>query len=440
MNNTFYHSSNKQGGIMFPKHFVIALFLASNIICQPVKIYLNTLTKLDEDDVHLVTLSNQAKEQLVLPTSQNIETPLAKKYFDLFYSWVTEKDEKISVLVYQFKNEDLLYVDKNNDNDLTNDGKPIVFPINKDSVTISITSEKDRIQKLILTLFRKPDLADSLKRSYIDQEGNLSPRFLNFVKIFSNDFNFEGEKRSFYFDYRITLRSGKLKLGASSYTVGLFDFSNNGRFNDERDLFIIDSTNTGKLNLNNPANVFAMNDVFSIGGRNYRLAEVDKYGNYLSIEETKEKPTYNYLRWIQSESLKNKKEGIISGDFWNKKLVSLDGEIINLSAYKGKYLLLNIWGEWCPHCITEIEELKHAFGKYKEKVNILGVMKVKDINKVKALIQDKNINWVNAFISDEFIDEFNISGYPTNIMIDPDGNSFMQVSGINRTYFDMIIK
>lgn len=425
---------------MFIKYFVVLLAISSNIICQPIKTYLNTLTKLDEESIHLVTFSTEAKEKLVLPKFSNNETPFAKKYLNLFYSWDAENDENISILLYQLRNEDLLYVDKNNDNDLTNDGDPILFPLNKDSIKVDIVSPKDDKQKLKLALFRKPDLADSLKTSFIDPEGNISSSFLKFAKIYSDDFNYEGKKRSFYFDYRMTLRKGEVKLEASVYSVGLFDYSNNGRFNDKRDLFLIDLDKTGKFNLDNPSNVFSIDDVFTIDGKNYKLTEVDKYGKYFIVEETKDRQTFHYLKWIQEESSKGQKKGTLSAEFWNNKLVTLIGEEINLSSFKGKYLFLNIWGEWCLSCINEIEELKQAYGKNKSKVVFLGALKVNDITKARNLIRDKNVIWSNTFITKEIIKEFKVNSYPTNILIFPDGVNYIKEHGINRTFFDLNIK
>lgn len=426
---------------MFKKCFIISLAVVSNILCQPVKTYLDTLTKLDEDYIHMVTLSKESKEKLVLPKVSNNETQYSKKYLNLFYSWDTELDQNVSVLLYQLNNEDLLYVDKNNDNDLTDDGNPIVFPLTQDSITFDIIPPNDSKQKLRLSLFRKPDMIDSLKKGFVDSDGNLNSDFIKYAKLYSDDFNFDGKKRSFYFDYTLTLRKGSIKFGESVYSVGLFDYSNNGRFNDAKDLFIIDLNHSGKLNItDNPANVFAIDDVFTIEGKNYQLSEVDKYGKYFVIEETDRKPTNHFLTRRQQESSTQQKHGIINKNFWNKQLVSIGGEKIDLSIFKGKYLFINFWGEWCQPCINEIEELKQGFENNKEKVNFLGVMKVKDIKKANFLIQKNNIKWVNTFITDELIKEFDIKAYPTNVLIDPDGNSYIKEHGINRTFFDANIK
>ncbi len=42
---------------------------------------------------------------------------------------------------------------------------------------------------------------------------------------------------------------------------------------------------------------------------------------------------------------------------------NLDGEMVKLSDYKGKVILLNIWASWCPPCRMEMPSME---GLYKE--------------------------------------------------------------------------
>jgi thiol-disulfide isomerase/thioredoxin len=425
---------------MLLKSLFILLVISSHIISQPFKIYLDSLTRLDGEGVHLVSLSAEAKEKLILPKISDNEIPITKKYLNLFYSWDTKSDENISALVYQFRNEDVLYIDKNNDNDLSNDGNPILFPLNTDSIIFSINSKEDSKQVLMLSLARKPNVPDSLSDYYLDTDGNLTSNFLSIAKFVSDDFNFEGKKRSFYFDDIVTLRRGDARFGDSIYSMGLFDYSNNGLYNDERDLLLIDVNKTGELTRDIPSNVFTVDDIFEIDGKNYKLSEIDKYGKYIVIEETKEKLTFHYLRWVQEQTSQNQKKGKLSSNFWSKQLVSMNGEKIQLSDFLGKYLFLNIWGEWCIPCINEIGELKHAYTSYKDSIAFLGILKIHDIIKAKNVIENNKIASTNTFISDEMIKEFEIKGYPTNILIFPDGESYIQEYGINRTFFEINIR
>jgi thiol-disulfide isomerase/thioredoxin len=204
-------------------------------------------------------------------------------------------------------------------------------------------------------------------------------------------------------------------------------------------MIIVDLDKTGRLNIDKPGNVFFIGEVIPICGKNYRLTEVDRYGRYFTIEETKDAPAREYLKWCQKESWPGIK-GTLSPGFWNNKLVTLEGGEVRLNAYRGKYLFLSIWGEWCKPCRDELDELKTAFNKYGEKVAFLGALKVNDVNNAVKLINEKKINWTNTFLSESITKEFSVKMYPTNILIFPDGRSFIKVQNVNMTFFDLNVK
>jgi peroxiredoxin len=41
--------------------------------------------------------------------------------------------------------------------------------------------------------------------------------------------------------------------------------------------------------------------------------------------------------------------------------VSLDGEIVSLSDFRGKPVWLNFWGSWCPPCRAEMPDIEAAY-------------------------------------------------------------------------------
>ena len=91
-------------------------------------------------------------------------------------------------------------------------------------------------------------------------------------------------------------------------------------------------------------------------------------------------------------------------------------------------------------CLNEITELKEAYKKYGVQIGFISLMKVRDLRKAKKIISDKEVVWQNFFISDEIEKQFRVKGYPSNVLINPDGNTFIMVGPINRTFFDMNIK
>lgn len=50
-----------------------------------------------------------------------------------------------------------------------------------------------------------------------------------------------------------------------------------------------------------------------------------------------------------------------------------NGNIHNLSDFRGKAVVLDFWAAWCPFCIEEMPELQKAQERYKDKLVIIGI-------------------------------------------------------------------
>jgi thiol-disulfide isomerase/thioredoxin len=53
---------------------------------------------------------------------------------------------------------------------------------------------------------------------------------------------------------------------------------------------------------------------------------------------------------------------------------TVDGKQLNLAAYKGKVVVINVWGSWCPPCIAEIPGFVKVANETKSKgVQFVGI-------------------------------------------------------------------
>ncbi|MDP2038486.1 MAG: TlpA disulfide reductase family protein [Ignavibacteria bacterium] len=419
------------------KYLLIAcLFVSSLTFSQQFKVSLDSLDHIADSGQHIEIFTDEPNEKLILPKVDAEK----HKFFTLFYSRDTQNDELISIMVVQKPESDLLYVDKNNDEDLTNDGEPIIFSFVENKKQINIQSENDKEQIAKLVIFRTPELPDSLKKYYVDEKGNLNPEFAKIYAMSVGKFDYKGEKGTFYFDDRLGLRIGTLRIDGEDYLIGLHDVNNNGLFNDERDVVIIDLNEDGKLAYTEGTQVFRLNDVFRIGNDNYQLDDVDKYGNKLTMSKTSKKATNYYLEYIQK--VKSLSQGInsINQEFWNSSFTTITWKTLNVDSLKGKYILLNFWGEWCKPCLDEIPELKIAHEQWKDKVYFLSFLKPANFERAKGYIEKEKIIWDQVVLDKEIEDGFKIASYPTNILILPDGKTYLKEGQINRTFFDMNIK
>lgn len=106
------------------------------------------------------------------------------------------------------------------------------------------------------------------------------------------------------------------------------------------------------------------------------------------------------------------------------QLVTLNGEHVSLSDYKGKALLLNVWDTWCPPCRAELPYFIELYSQYKSKgLEILGVAGARyGRDNVINFIRKNGINYPNTIITNEFANSYGpIQGIPTTFLIDPQG-------------------
>jgi len=101
---------------------------------------------------------------------------------------------------------------------------------------------------------------------------------------------------------------------------------------------------------------------------------------------------------------------------------SRGGEAIALDDLKGKTVLIDFWGSWCPPCVQATPSLIKLHKKYAEQgVVFLGI--AKDREKDWAGYIDKHhLEWPQFLdSSNTLVHQFAVTGYPTFIIIDGDG-------------------
>jgi thiol-disulfide isomerase/thioredoxin len=114
------------------------------------------------------------------------------------------------------------------------------------------------------------------------------------------------------------------------------------------------------------------------------------------------------------------------------KLTSLDGKPVMLASSKGKVILLNFWATWCGPCRAEIPDLVGLQNKYKDRLQILGlVVDDDDQDAIKEFSERFGINYPVAIAGDDIRMQYGgIAALPTSFVLDAEGRIVQKHEGL----------
>ena len=101
-----------------------------------------------------------------------------------------------------------------------------------------------------------------------------------------------------------------------------------------------------------------------------------------------------------------------------------DGSEFKLSDLRGNYVLLDYWGTWCGPCMAEMPKIKEYYNKYSDNNFVAIGVNSGDTNvKWKKAIKENEFNWMHVQTTKEnnLLIPFNVTSFPTKILIDPQG-------------------
>ena len=109
------------------------------------------------------------------------------------------------------------------------------------------------------------------------------------------------------------------------------------------------------------------------------------------------------------------------------------GEIIKLSKFRNKLVVLNFWATWCAPCREEMPSLDQlASNKNFKNISVIPINIGRE-SQSKSEIFFKEINIVNLNIyydsSTELPNKLSLRGVPTTILVNKNGEEFARILG-----------
>jgi peroxiredoxin len=111
-------------------------------------------------------------------------------------------------------------------------------------------------------------------------------------------------------------------------------------------------------------------------------------------------------------------------------LQDLNGNEVQLKDFKGKKVFINIWATWCGYCVQEMPDMEKIHQEGDADTVILAVNAGEDLNTVKEFMDSNGFHFT-ALMDESYSlgKKLNVTGYPTSIFIDREGNISSKVVG-----------
>lgn len=116
-------------------------------------------------------------------------------------------------------------------------------------------------------------------------------------------------------------------------------------------------------------------------------------------------------------------------------LQALGGGTLSLADYEGKIVLVNFWATWCPPCKAEMPELHQYYLEHADQGFVMIAVNVNETPSLaESFITQNGYTFPVAFDSGGTVaQQYGVSGMPTSVVFDGDGEVIFRQSGMIST-------
>ncbi len=298
-----------------------------------------------------------------------------------------------------------LYIDKNYNFDLSDDGDPYELKDSLDQVRFRLLNPE------IDGAFYEADVqfiqfpTDEHKEMLGKMVADSMPTFKGNVFIDHNYWLTETPQKYLIFEG---------VLDTDSVKLGLVDFNLNGLYNDRNNDKILignyhersisDSPGKGRYTIKNVT-------VVEIEKKFYLLKEVEPTGKYIRLS-TATKQEFDYYN-----------NGILykGAEIPDLTFKTFDGHTtsIHQELAPDKFTLIDLWGTWCKGCMIQTNKLKKLDNLYSDRLSIIGLnYEPNNTERAKEYAAKQQLRWLQGIADEEITMKLSVEGFPFYLLVD----------------------
>jgi peroxiredoxin len=113
------------------------------------------------------------------------------------------------------------------------------------------------------------------------------------------------------------------------------------------------------------------------------------------------------------------------------ELTTLAGEYLTAEDLRGKILLLDFWGTWCPPCVASVSSLRSLSHRLKdEPFQLISISTDTDEKALREFIAKKQMDWPQVWDHGQaFTRQCGVHSFPTYVLVSPEGEILHVGSG-----------
>lgn len=104
------------------------------------------------------------------------------------------------------------------------------------------------------------------------------------------------------------------------------------------------------------------------------------------------------------------------------ELENLTGDVVRLSGFQGKPVLINFWATWCGPCQVEMPLIQEFYQKYASEMEVLAIDYDEPTADIQAFFDKFKLTFpVLLDPGGKITDQYQVRGFPTTYFIDREG-------------------